>query len=118
MGDGAMAAGADESRRIDLGLNAVDAVLRDLSTVASTWDSMTDGERITWRLEWGNEMSRLRQLAAEEAAGRMSGGQAARCRNLVERARAAQASIDALGLRGLPLSDDSRSREELRRAAG
>lgn len=111
-----MAANADEGRRIELGLNAIDAVLRDVPTVAATWAAMSEGERITWSMEWGNEMSRLRQFA--DAAGLMSPDQSARCRNLAERVRAARATIDSLDLPGFPLSPDSRSIEELRRAAG
>ena len=118
MGDGAMAPTTDESRRVELGLKAIEAVLRDLPTVASTWSSMSEDERVVWSMEWGNEMSRLRQLDEDGATGHLTSEQARRCRALVERVRAAQASIVALGLRGPSLSDDSPAREELHRASG
>jgi hypothetical protein len=40
----------------------------DLEEVAREWEGLSDGERASWSLDWGNEMSGLERAALEAAA--------------------------------------------------
>ena len=99
-----MVASARDSHRVELGLNAVEAVLRDLPSVAAAWASLEEDERIVFSLEWGNEMARLRQLRTAEASEDLSAAQAARLRTLVAWAESERPTIESLGLSSEPIS--------------
>ena len=113
-----MAASAEEIHRVELGLNAIDAVLRDVRGIVAAWSSLSEDDRISWSLEWSNEMARLRHLADDDAAGRLSSAHRVRFRSLVERAWAERSSVEALGLTDLPDIPALRLSNVPRRAAG
>jgi hypothetical protein len=114
-----MATDAEAERRVELGLSAVEAILADLPAVVDSWREMTEDERLVWRMEWGNEMARLRHLAAGARARRLSPSQAERCRSLTERIGAMRESIELLGLH-IPMdaAGDVPTAGRSRRAAG
>ncbi len=77
-------------------------MLGDLPEIATEWEHLTVDERLSWSLDWGNEMSKLEDLAREASAGVLLPNELDRYFELLGRA---MPTVTRLGLRrpSLPL---------------
>jgi len=82
-------------------------MVADLPEVAGEWDQISVDERLSWSLDWGNEMSRLDDLARAAAAGTLSPAECARYHAVRRDVEAVLPSVDRLGLRrpSVPFDD-------------
>ena len=97
-----MAAPAD-ARGIPLTpLETIARTLGNLREIATEWEHLTVDERLSWSLDWGNEMSKLEDLTREASAGVLLPNELDRYFELLGRA---MPTVTRLGLRGpsLPL---------------
>lgn len=94
-----MVASTDARRRALMTLSTVELMVNDLPEVAADWDELSDGERESWSLDWGNEMAALGRLAEVAAEGQLAADDRARFERLVRTLDDALPTIDHLKLR-------------------
>ena len=97
-----MATQADEQRRTVKRLDMIELMLAELPDVAAEWETLSVDERISWSMDWGNEMESLRCLVTQDAAGLLSAKQRPRYDLLLRRLEEALPLIDRLCLRRPP----------------
>jgi len=79
-----MAAPTRTNQGIEIGLKSLRLMLGDLPEVAEEWPQLSDGERVSWSLDWDQIMaSDLRVLDRHYRAGAMTTEQEARYRKLL-----------------------------------
>lgn len=102
-----MAATAGARRTPLTPLESIALMVADLPEVAGEWDQISADERLSWSLDWGNEMSRLDDLACAAAAGTLSPAEREQYRALRRDVEAALPTVDRLGLRrpAVPFDD-------------
>ena len=93
-----MATTPETRRRADLWLRTTALILGDLPEVAEEWESLDDGERVSWSMDWGNEMGGLELLARDADAGLLTPEQQQRFQELVRRLQAALPLMQRLDL--------------------
>ena len=76
-----------DQQRVVRALRSVHAALEDLPEVAAEWQSLDDGEQMSWGIQWGNEMAKLERLSRYAAEGSLAPDQQDSYRQLVIRAR-------------------------------
>lgn len=94
-----MAAPADPERTPLTPLKGIAHTLGDLPEIAAEWERLSVDERLSWSLDWGNEMSKLEDLARPVAAGSLSSAELARYQSLLRKLSTAMPIIAQLGLR-------------------
>lgn len=87
-----MAASPEVRERTERLLRSISAEVDYLPELAARWDSMSDGDRVTWDLEWGELMDRLEGLESDYRSGSMTPEQRLAYRQLL-RALAAQLPV-------------------------
>ena len=102
-----MAATAGARRTPLTPLESIALMLADVPEVAGEWDQISADERLSGSLDWGNEMSRLDDLARAAAAGTLSPAECKQYRALRRDVEAALPTVDRLGLRrpSVPFDD-------------
>lgn len=102
-----MAATAGARRTPLTPLESIALMLADLPEVAGEWDQISIDERLSWSLDWGNEMSKLDELARAVAAGTLSQAERGQYHALRRDVEAALPTMDRLGLRrpSVPFDD-------------
>jgi hypothetical protein len=81
-----MATTTEQQQRAVRALSSVGAALRDLPQVAAEWESLDEGEQMSWAIQWSNEMAKLERLSRHAAEGSLAADQHERYRQLVESA--------------------------------
>lgn len=70
----------------------------DLEEIAHEWDRLPEGERVSWSLDWSNEMSGLERVATEVTSGLLQPPQERTYRDLLARLARSRSLLDRLGL--------------------
>src|SRR3712207_6102860 len=79
-----MAAPTATNQSVEIGLKCLGLMLGDLPEVAQEWDELSDGERVSWSLDWDQIMaSDLLLLDRQFRAGAMTTEQETRYRALL-----------------------------------
>jgi hypothetical protein len=73
-------------------------MLADLEGIAREWDRLPEGERVSWSLDWSNEMSGLERVATDALSGLLTPSQERAYRALVQRLAKARPLLMTLGL--------------------
>ena len=94
-----MVATADAQQRALMSLTTLELMVHDLPDVAADWDYLSDGERESWSLDWGNEMAALPRLAEAVADGTLDAHDRARYDQVVRTLADAGHIIERLRLR-------------------
>ena len=98
MESGAVVATTDAQQRAIRDLKTAELMLADLSEVAAEWDQLGEGERVSWSIDWGNEMSGVEALAQYAAHGLLTTEQYGRYTILLQQLREALPTITRLEL--------------------
>jgi hypothetical protein len=93
-----VATATETQQRVLATVETTALMLADLDEVAREWDGLTDGERVSWSLDWSNEMSGLERAAAEVQAGILTPAQEQMFRALARRLVKARQLLADLGL--------------------
>ncbi|MBA2447457.1 MAG: hypothetical protein H0V51_05465 [Chloroflexi bacterium] len=93
-----MATTTEQQQRAVRALGSVGAALRDLPRVAAEWETLDDGEQMSWAIQWSNEMAKLERLSRSAAEGSLVADQDERYRQLVESANSLAPVIRRLKL--------------------
>lgn len=80
-------------------LESIALTVADLPEIAGEWAQICVDERLSWSLDWGNEMSRLDDLARAAADGTLSPAACEKYRALLRDVEAALPTVDRLGPR-------------------
>ena len=80
-------------------VESIALILADLPEIAGEWDQISADERLSWSLDWGNEMAKLDHLSRAAAAGTLGRAERERYRALRRDIQAALPTIARLGLR-------------------
>ncbi len=101
-----MATTAERRQRALMYLRTLDLMVNDLPEVAEEWDRLSDGERESWSLDWGNEMAGLKSLAHFAAEGALTPSEYSQYQEVLRRLLAALPIVDRLNLRrpSMPLN--------------
>ena len=94
-----MVAETSDARRVDLALHSIASIVAELPSLDADWLTLSDDERLSWGLTWGNEMAKLRQLTEAERAGSLDCVRSHRVRLLAGEVVRALPVIDRLDLR-------------------
>ncbi len=94
-----MVATADAQQRALMSLRTLELMVRDLPDVAADWDHLSEGERESWSLDWGNEMAALPRLAEAVADGALDPHDRARYDRVVRTLADAGHMVERLRLR-------------------
>jgi len=102
-----MATTAGGRRRPLTPFESIARTLADLPDVAVEWDALSVDERMSWSLDWSNEMAKLELLARRATAHDLSRGEAEQFGELLRRIDQAVPIIDRLSLRrpSVPFED-------------
>jgi hypothetical protein len=98
-----MATTTDAQQRAMIDLKTIALMLVDLPEVANEWAKLGEGERVSWSLDWSNEMSGLQCLAEYAREGLLTPGQEARLRDLLVELKAALPIVRRLNLYAPPV---------------
>lgn len=98
-----MAAPADARGTPLTPLETIARMLGDLPEIATEWEHLTVDERLSWSLDWGNEMSKLEDLTREASAGVLLPKELDRYFELLGQLGRAMPTVTRLGLRRLSL---------------
>jgi hypothetical protein len=93
-----MATTADAQQRIASALETASLMLADLDEIAGEWESLAEHERVSWSLDWSNEMSGLEHIAGEFASGSVSPSHERSYLSIMSRLAAARPTAERLGL--------------------
>lgn len=102
-----MAATTDTRERALIYLNSLELMIADLAEVAAEWPQLSDLERESWRLDWGNEMGSLQLLAGYVADGALDEPDTCRYQRVLAELRAVLPTISRLNLRRPRVADIS-----------
>lgn len=80
-----MAATTDIEEQAVTTLRTVELMVEDLASVAGEWDQLSPDERMSWSLDWSNEMSALERVTRAGADGHPPAAAVARYRRLVRK---------------------------------
>ncbi len=94
-----MAAEANDPERADLALRSITAAVDDLPAVSAEWAGLSTDERISWSLDWGNEMAKLQQLAEAVVSARLDTVRTSCVHRLAERVVSQMDTLRRLDLR-------------------
>lgn len=78
-----MATATETQQRVMAAVETAALMLADLEQVAREWDRLPDGERVSWSLDWSNEMSGLEHVVAEVESGILTPAQEQAFRDVV-----------------------------------
>ena len=67
-----MVATTDTIERAIVRLTTAELMLGDLPEIAVEWESLAEGERAAWSIDWDNEMAGLEQLSRLAACGELT----------------------------------------------
>lgn len=98
-----MATTTDEQRRNVMRLGLIELMLADLPEIAAGWQELSEGERVGWSIDWGNEMVGLGHLAQFACDGGLTAEQQGRYQSILRALREALPVMERLGLRRPPL---------------
>ena len=98
-----MATATDTRQRALMYLKTLELMVNDLPEVAQEWGELSDGERESWSLDWGNEMAGLGRLAQYVADGALDAGERARYRRVLRKLKDALPIVERLDLRRPPI---------------
>ena len=98
-----MAATTELRERALTRLEGLELTLGDLSEVAEEWESLADGERVSWSVDWSNEMSGLKRLAQDVSNNLLTEDEQARYRRLLFELEQALPVIERLELYRPPI---------------
>jgi hypothetical protein len=94
-----MAAPTTTDRRIEIGLDSIGLALDDLADIAREWETLEDGERASWSLDWDHLMGTyLRLIAKASRLGLLNDDQQHRYDLLRDRLAQASPIIERLQL--------------------
>ena len=93
-----MVATTDTIERALVRLSTTELMLGDLPEVAAEWDSLAEGERASWSIEWDNEMAGLAQLSQMAACGVLTPDLYSRFRQLLAALNDVAPILDRLNL--------------------
>jgi hypothetical protein len=92
-------------QRIDIGLHAIESALDDLPEIEAEWDTLPDGERASWALDWDHLMGTyLVVLHRSAGADEMTARQQSRYRRVLDRLSDSRPVIERLNLHRPPLA--------------
>ena len=102
-----MAAPTTTNQSVEIGLKCLRLMLGDLPELADEWDELSDGERVSWSLDWDQIMaSDLPLLDRQIRAGEMTTEQETRYRALLCELKAMLPTIQRLQLYPPPVPLD------------
>jgi hypothetical protein len=84
--------------RNELELGAVRATIEELAATAAEWDTIADGERASFGLEWGNDIGAIHNLMADYNRGYLTAAQEAGLFALLRQLRRLRPTVERLGL--------------------
>ncbi len=86
-------------QRVEVDLESLHLMLGDLPEVAQEWDELSDGERVSWSLDWDQLMGALKvTLDPYYRSGDMTADQRARYREILRQLQEALPLIQRLRL--------------------
>jgi hypothetical protein len=98
MASGSMATTTEIQQRVELDLRLIELTLADLPGIADEWGQIGEGERVSWSMDWSNEMSGLEHLARLATEGVLTDDQLARYREIVRTLAQALPIVERLDL--------------------
>lgn len=98
-----MATTTEVQERAALNIRTASLMLGDLAEIAAEWDELGDGERVSWMMDWGNEMAGLSRLANYAAEDLLTQEQQQAYCALLARLRVALPTIQQLNLDPPPM---------------
>lgn len=98
-----MATTTSVQERAELNLKMIGLMLGDLPEIAAEWDQIGEGERVSWSMDWSNEMAGLKHLAQHASDGLLTPSQAARYEDLVCRLKQVIPTLEQLNLYRPPM---------------
>lgn len=78
---------AEAQQRVVRDLEIIGLQLADLPEVANEWADLPEPERLSWALDWSNDMSKLEHLGHYAAQGLLTIEQQERYRQLAQQVR-------------------------------
>lgn len=94
-----MVAPSKTPTKVVLGLDVLSADIGDLADLDVEWETLADGERVSWSMNWDHVMGSYLPLIDEAyRAGRMAPEQAEAYRETLTRLKAALPILDRLNL--------------------
>lgn len=93
-----MAQATKARERATIYLRFIEPMVDDLYEIADEWETIATDERISWSLDWSNEMGKLDRLAGYASEGALSAEQQAAYRRARQRVEEALPVIRRLGL--------------------
>jgi hypothetical protein len=69
--------------RVALSLQSIEAMVGDLDQIIAEWQQLSEGERVSWSLDWDNEMAGLEHVSAYASLGALSDKQYQQFRSIV-----------------------------------
>jgi hypothetical protein len=78
-----MVATTDTIERAVVRRTTAGLMLGDLPEIAAEWDTLPEGERAAWSIEWDNEMAGLAQISPMAACGALTPDLYSRYRQLL-----------------------------------
>ena len=91
--------------RTDRDFDLVEAMLDELPDVAAHWAALSDGERVSFGLEWDNDMGAIAQFLADHQRGYLTPAKEARLVAVLRRLRQVRPRLEGLGLYYPPEAD-------------
>src|SRR5438270_13238787 len=101
-----MATSPTIAQRIDSELSFASLLLGDLPDIARDWRDMAEGERVSWSLDWDQQLGYLRLLDTQYRDGSMTAAQRSRYEALLATLKAALPTVEQLGLQRPPVPLD------------
>ena len=93
-----MVATTDTIERAITRLTTTELMLGDLLDIAAEWESLAEGERVAWSIEWDNEMAGLEQISRLAACGELAPDLYSRYRRVLTEIYEAAPILDRLNL--------------------
>lgn len=84
--------------RTDRDFDLVEAMLDELPDIAAQWAALSDGERVSFGLEWDNDMGAIAQFLADHQRGYLTPAQETRLVAVLRRLRQERTLLEGLGL--------------------
>lgn len=76
----------------------IEAMLDELPEIAARWAALSDGERASVGLEWGNDIGAIAQFLADHQRGYLTPAQEVRLVAVLRRLRQGRSLLEGLGL--------------------
>jgi len=93
-----VATATEAQQRVMAAVENAALMLADLQDIARGWDDLPDGERVSWSLDWSNEMSGLEHVATDVRSGILTPSQKQAYQTVIRRLAKARPVLMALGL--------------------